>query len=660
MPGRGVRNRKGGRTGRGSALAELMAKVRAVQLATLVKDVPPGAWVYELKWDGYRILAHKSGNDVCLMSRRGNDWTSEFSVVADAVAGLPTKECIIDGEVCAIGTNGVPSFQLLQNRGDRQIGLLFIVFDLLWVDGEDLRSKPLEERRARLEQIAAKAGADSLVRLSTAVEGDPKQILAAACKAGLEGIIAKQKGSRYVGARERTWLKVKCTLRQEFAVVGYLPLKKTLPAVGGLLLALKRDNDDALHYAGKVGTGFDDKTRVALAKLLDAHRSKTPTALGAPPMGRLARWSEPKYVAEVEFTEWTDAGDIRHPSFRGLRNDKKPEDCVRERPAAVEAADRSAEVHSPVPAALAGRPRRSSGKAARPTKADGHVVVAGVRVSHSDRVLHPPGVTKLELARYYERVGERMLPHVEGRPLTLLLWDPSVPERGGKFMRHAHAWGPDVLRRVHIQEKTKVGEYLVVDNVEGLVALAQMDVLEIHTWNSLAQDVERPNRVVFDLDPGPDVPWSRVVDCAHYLRDRLLAVKLASWPKTTGGKGVHIVVPIEPSADWAQCLEFTRAFADVMESERPKDFVTTLSKAKRSGRILIDYLRNNRTNTSIAAFSIRARPGAPVSMPVAWDEFDSSLKSDAFKMHDVAERLATARRDPWAGYFTRTQRLPIV
>ncbi|HMI87782.1 MAG TPA: non-homologous end-joining DNA ligase [Polyangiaceae bacterium] len=530
MPRSPVRGRARGHARTGTAVSALAAKIRNVQLATPVKEVPPGAWIYELSWDGYRILAHKSGTDVCLRGRRGNDWTGEFSVVADAVANLSTKECVIDGEICAIGSNGVPSFQLLQKSGGKDANLLFVVFDLLWVDGKDLRSKRLEERRARLESIVADAGPDSLVRMSTAVEGDPKQILATACEAGIEGIIAKQKRSLYTGGRDRTWLKVKCTLRQV-----------------------------------------------------------------APP---------------------TPISPPNHPS------------------------------------------RKSVSKAAKPTKTEHRLLVGGVSISHPDRVLDPAGITKLDLARYYERVGEEMLPHVKERPLTLMLWDPSARERGGKFMRHAHAWGPDVLRRVHIQEKTKVGEYLVVDNADGLIALAQMDVLEIHTWNSLAEDVEHPNRVVFDLDPAPDVPWARVVECAHYLRERLVALQLAAWPKTTGGKGVHVVVPLEPRADWAQCLEFTRAFADVMQTERPEDFVTTLSKAKRSGKILVDYLRNNRTNTTIAAFSIRARRHAPVSVPISWDELDASLKSDFFTLHNIGERIDKRGRDPWAGYFTRRQRLP--
>jgi bifunctional non-homologous end joining protein LigD len=420
-----------------------------------------------------------------------------------------------------------------------------------------------------------------------------------------------------------------------------------------------------------VGTGFSDKTRQSLAKLLDANRSEKPTALGAPRLGGLVRWSKPKYVAEVEFTEWTEAGDIRHPSFRGLSNDKTPQECVRERPATVSATKqpKAALAKEDVAAATtksaraARTPRPQPKKSARAPKADAgakdgdRVDVAGVSISHPTRVLEPAGVTKLDLARYYERVGERMLPHVKGRPLTLLLWDPSA-ERGGKFMRHAHAWGPKVLRRVRIQEKTKIGEYLVVDDVRGLIALAQMNVLEIHTWNSLDDDVEHPNRVVFDLDPAPDVRWARTVACAHYVREKLRAKKLASWVKTTGGKGLHIVVPLEPRADWAECLEFTRSFADGMVSERPKDFVATLPKAKRSGKILIDYLRNNRTNTSVAAYSIRARPGAPVSMPISWEELDASMKSDAFTVANVAERLDEERRDPWAGYWKRAQRLP--
>jgi bifunctional non-homologous end joining protein LigD len=473
--------------------------------------------------------------------------------------------------------------------------------------------------------------------MSAAVEGDPRRMLEIACRAGLEGIIAKQKGSRYNGTRDGTWLKIKCTLRQEFAIVGYVPLKKTLPAVGGLLLALRGD-DGALHYVGKVGTGFDDKTRVSLAELLEQNRSPTPTALGAPRLGGWVRWSNPEHVAEVEFTEWTEGGDIRHPSFRGLRADKKPEECVRERPA------------------ISPGPSRAK-NAAVAAKASDRVDVCGVSISHPTRVLEPAGVTKLDLARYYELVGKRMLPHVRGRPLTLLLWDPSE-ERGGKFMRHAHAWGPKVLRRVQIQEKTKVGEYLVVDDIQGLIALAQMNVLEIHTWNSLATDVERPNRVVFDLDPAPDVAWRRVVECAHYLRKELRALGLGSWVKTTGGKGLHIVVPLEPRADWAECFEFTRSFADAMVAARPKDFIATLSKAKRHGKILLDYLRNNRTNTSVAAFSMRARPGAPVSMPITWAELEPSRKSDAFTLATVVHRLEANRRDPWAGYWKRVQRLP--
>ncbi|MEA2748872.1 MAG: bifunctional non-ous end joining protein LigD, partial [Myxococcales bacterium] len=291
---------------------------------------------------------------------------------------------------------------------------------------------------------------------------------------------------------------------------------------------------------------------------------------------------------------------------------------------------------------------------------NGRVVVAGVSISHPERVLEPTGVTKLDLARYYEAVGEHMLPHVEGRPLTLVRWaEGKHTEKGGIYLRHAKAWGPDVLRRVKIREKTKVGEYLVADTVAALVGLAQMDILEIHTWNSRASDVEHPDRVVLDLDPAPDVPWKEVVRAARLVNERLAALGLESWVKTTGGKGLHVLVPLVPEASWEECLAFTRAFAQMLVREEPKRFVAIVPKHVRSGKILVDYLRNNRTNTSVAAFSTRARAGAPVSVPITWDELDDELRGDAWNIHTVLDRLRERRwKDAWAGYFGARQRLP--
>ena len=620
---------------RAPRVEQIAKAIGQVQTATLVRSIPNGsAFTYELKWDGYRIVAVKAGDAVRLVSRKAQDYGAEFPAVVHDIASLAADECAIDGEVCALDERGVPSFQLLQNRMRRKVPIAFFAFDLLWLDGEDLRGRPIEERRKLLAKVMKRAAKTSTLVLSTATQGDWHAVLDLACTRGLEGIVAKQKGSTYEAGRRPTWLKVKCKLRQELAIVGYVPLLETQDVVGGLLLAV-REKDGRFHYVGKVGTGLDDAMRARLARLLDADRSPTPTAVGAPKLHGLARWSTPKLVAEVELSEWTEGGHVRHPSFQGLRPDKRPEECVREVPA------------DDAPGAGAANEEA------------GRVRVAGVSISHPDRVLDPTGLTKLELARYYEAVAERMLPHVAGRPLTLVRWaEGKKTEKGGLYLRHAKAWGPEVLRRVRIREKTKTGEYLVADTPAALVGLAQMGILEVHTWSSTADDVERPNRIVFDLDPAPDVKWREVARAAKLLRERLEALGLASFVKTTGGKGLHVVVPLDPDADWDETFAFTRAFARLVVREDPKRFVDTVPKSARSGKILVDYLRNNRGNTSVAAWSTRARPGAPVSLPIAWDDVmvDRSRRpftwKDAVRMRDDA--------DPWAAYWTTHQELPRV
>ncbi len=615
--------------------AERIAKtVGEVQTATLVRSIPStDAYTFELKWDGYRIVAVKAGDAVRLVSRKGQDYGAEFPGVVADVARLRADECAIDGEVCALDARGVPSFQLLQNRMRRKVPIAFFAFDLLWLDGVDLRDRAIEERRKLLARLMKRASETRTLVLSTAAEGDWRAVLDLACKRGLEGIVAKQKGSTYVAGRRPTWLKVKCKLRQELAIVGYLPLVETQDAVGALLLAV-REKDGRFHYAGKVGTGFDDETRVRLAELLDADRTPMPTALGVPKLGAIARWSTPKLVAEVEFSEWTEGGHVRHPSYQGLRDDKRPEDCVRELPVPGEAVVRPPEKEEP-----------------------GRVRVAGIAISHPDRVLDPTGLTKLELARYYEAIADRMLPHVAGRPLTLVRWAEGKPtEKGGVYLRHAKAWGPTALRRVRIREKSKIGEYLVADTAAALVALAQMDILEVHTWSSVVDDVERPNRIVFDLDPAPDVPWREVARAAKLVRERLDALGLASFVETTGGKGLHVVVPLDPEAGWDETFAFTRAFARLVVREDPKRFVDSVPKHARSGKILVDYLRNHRGNTSIAAWSTRARAGAPVAMPIAWEAVDVDRSKRPFTWKDALAMRDAA--DPWSAYWRTHQTLP--
>ena len=546
---------------------------RGVQLATLTEEPPRGAkWAFELKFDGYRIVAMKSGANVRLSSRRDKDWTARFQPIAKAISKIHARELVLDGEVCALDDRGLPSFQRLQNHA-RGSPLVYFVFDVMMIEGEDLRALPWRTRRARLEELFANeidSDRDRII-LSESFDADPSRILKMACDAGLEGIVAKHADATYQSARTKTWLKIKCHEREELPIIGWLPYEPDPKSVGALLLG-KREDDGTMRFAGKVGTGFDEKMRRDLAELLSPDRASHATAKGVPRYGGLVRFVDPTHCAEVVFTEWTNGGHVRHPSFVALK------------------------------------------------ERDG---VAGIRITHPDRVLDPTGLTKMELARYYEAIGETMLPHVRGRPLTLVRWaEGREVEKGGVYLRHARAWGPPALRRVRIREKTKVGEYLVADTVAALVSLAQMDILEIHTWNATVDDIERPDRLVFDLDPAPDVSWKRVVAAARHVRDRLSALGMSSWVKTTGGKGLHVVAPVERSAGWDEWLAFSREFVRVLDHDEPDRYVMTMSKSARRGKIFVDYLRNNRTGTSIAAYSIRAKPNAPVSVPVDWDELD--------------------------------------
>jgi bifunctional non-homologous end joining protein LigD len=623
-------------SGRKPSLEELIQRFAEVENATLVESPPGRDYAYELKYDGYRIIAFKLGSSVRLISRRRQDWTSEFSVVAAALEQqLAEHDLVLDGEVVALDERGVPSFQRLQHR---KPPLAYVLFDVLWADGRDVRGEPLEARRALLDELLPKLEAP-LAR-STAVSGEPQQLLSVACRSGFEGLIGKRVGSPYRPGRGLDWIKLKCQLRQEFVIAGYLPFTGSQNGiVGSLVLALRER--DTYVFAGKVGTGFDSATRSALGKMLEQRVVKTSRVPGVPRFGGLVRFVELGPVAEVRFSEWTDGGHARHPSFVGLRPDKRPEDCVREGTA-------------PAPRSLATPAKTRAGA----LRKDAGVSVLNISLSHPERVLDPLPLTKLELARYYEAVAEWMLPHVQGRPLTLLRWAEGKPtEKGGVYLRHTRAWGPSVLTRVRIVEQKKVGEYLVVEDSAGLVALAQMDILEIHGWNSTRDDVERPNRIVFDLDPGPHVKWSAVVRAANDLRALLDSVGLESWLKTSGGKGLHLVVPLVPEHDWPTCHAASRTIAEQFAASNPKAYTTNVQKDERGAKILIDYLRNARGNTSVAAYSTRAKPGATVSTPIHWDELSRRLDNAHFGVKTLPRRLASLRVDPWKGYFTSRQRL---
>jgi bifunctional non-homologous end joining protein LigD len=603
------------------------------QLARLVKAPPEGGgWVHEMKYDGYRIGCRVADGEVRLISRNGNDWTEAFPEITEAVGGLGARSALLDGEIAMLMPDGRTSFQALQNafNGGPRGSLVYFAFDLLHVAGETLTSKPLVERKTELLRLLGKPRARSRIRYSEHVEGRGEEMFEQACRLGLEGIVSKRADAPYQGGRNDLWVKTKCILRQEFVIGGFTDPEGSRAGIGALLVGHYAGN--ALQFAGKVGTGFTVAVARDLRTRLEALEQKESPFQPRPAgwLGNHAHWVKPQLVAEVVFTEWTDEGKIRHPSFQGLRRDKKAVDVTREQPAEAPAAKKTS--------------------AARP-------LVGGVGISHADRVLYPEaGVTKRRLAEYYERVGEWIVPHVEGRPLTLVRC-PEGLNGDCFFMKHSKVWAPEALRRVKIQEKTKVGDYLIADDVRGLVSLVQMGVLEIHTWNSKYEQVELPDRIVFDLDPGANVPWKQVIGAARLVRKLLETAQLASFLKTTGGRGLHVVVPLTPKADWKACLEFARRFAELVEEREPRLYTTAFAKAGRERKILIDYLRNNRTNTSIAAYSTRARKGAPVSTPLKWEELKENLDPASLTIDTVEKRLARLRKDPWAEYWTTRQTL---
>jgi bifunctional non-homologous end joining protein LigD len=624
------------------------------QLATLVAAPPEGgAWVHETKYDGYRIGCAVAAGEATLWSRRGKDWTAQFPEVAAAAGTLRARSALLDGEVAVVLPDGRTSFQALQNASGAARGTLrYFVFDLLFLDGEDLSGLPLLDRKARLEALLGAPGASAVIRYAPHVAASGADVLRAACRSGLEGIVSKRADAPYRPGRNAGWLKAKCVARQELVIGGFTePEGAAREGIGALLVGVNAGG--ALRFAGKVGTGFTNASARALRRRLDRLVKQecpfTPAPRGW--LGRNAHWVRPELVAEVAFTEWTADGKIRHPSFQGIREDKRAEEVVQET-AAENSAPGSARGD---PSTGAPRARRGSSTSAAATPRRSRaadpaaITIGGVRVSHPDRVVFPDlGLTKADVVRYYEAVAPAMLPHLRGRPLTLLHC-PAGAGESCRFMKHSKVWAPAAVRRVSIPEKTKVGEYLVVNGPEALLSVAQMDVLELHTWNSTVERLEEPDRIVLDLDPGPEVPFAEVVRAARVVRAALEALGLAAFVKTTGGVGLHVVTPLVPAARWEDCLAFARALAALLVRHAPGTFTTAFAKRGRERKILVDYLRNNRTNTSVAAFSLRARAGAPVSVPLAWDALEPGLAPERFTIRTVPRRLARAA-DPWAGF----------
>jgi bifunctional non-homologous end joining protein LigD len=604
----------------------------APQLATLVTEPPrAGDWLYEVKHDGYRMLATFSGKAVRLYTRTGLDWTSKLPHLAKALEKLDLDHSLLDGEIVVPGPDGRSSFQALQNAFEHgaDAKIVYYVFDAPYLQGQDLRRLPLKERKKKLEGIFSN-NQNAQVRFSEDLGGDAKEVLEHACRLGLEGLIGKDAGSVYVSGRSRSWIKLKCRRRQDFVIGGYTPPRGSRSGFGALLVGYY-DKAAKLRYAGKVGTGFDEEGLNSLTRRF-AKLKRDEAAFVDPPREKGVTWLQPKLVAEVAFAERTDEGILRQASFMGLREDL-PAKSVHEEQALP-------------PSSLPSGKQKNE--------------VLGVVISHPDRVVWPSvGVTKLELARYCEEVGEWLLPQVKDRPLSLVRC-PDGAEGKCFFQRHLLREGSPGRMKVFKRERSeksagKNTSYIYLSDLEGLIGAVQNGAIELHTWGATVPDVRHPDRFTIDLDPGPDLPWTRVVEGARLTKTLLDELKLKSFLKTTGGKGLHLVVPLklvprEPALEWDEVKEFTRLIAVMLTRARPDLFIDKMAKDRRGGKIFVDYLRNSETASAVAAYSARARPGATVSTPLAWDELDTTDLRATFTVRSVPQRLARLRADPWRDY----------
>jgi bifunctional non-homologous end joining protein LigD len=633
----------------GARAAALPARLTPA-LATLVDAVPAGdGWLHEIKYDGYRMVCRIDRGAVKIFSRNGKDWTHVLASVAGAVARMRVKSAWIDGEVAVVDAQGLTRFQLLQNAlADPKLGrLMYFVFDVPYLDGYDLRKVPLTERKRVLRTLVPES--DAILRYGVEVLGGGTDFFAQACRLGLEGTVSKRADSAYRdGARTRDWVKTKCGQRQEMVIGGFTDPQGSRSGFGALLLGVY-EPDGSLRYSGKVGTGFDGRTLVALRKMLDKLEQDKPPFVN-PPRGyeaKGAHWVQPKLVGEVAFTEWTQDGTLRHPSFQGLREDKKASEVVRERPAhEKDVPDREP------PAAPAPRVRSSGPK--RSDEAQG-TALAGVALSNPDKLMYPEAkLTKRDLARYYETIGEWIVPHLSDRPLSLVRC-PDGWKGQCFYQKHAAKSVHEAVDRVQVPEGGGTATYFAANSVSAAVALVQWGVLELHPWGSRRPRLDRPDRLIFDFDPDDAVKWKELVDAVGVLHTLLDDLGLEGFLKTTGGKGLHVVVPIRPTLDWERGKGFTRAVAELLAATFPERFTAVLSKSRRKGKIFVDYLRNAEGSTAIAAYSLRARANAPVSTPIAWSELDTDVRFDYFNLKTVQARLKKMKKDPWAGLFTIRQ-----
>ena len=609
------------------------------QLATLVKSPPAGsAWVQEIKYDGYRMLCRIADGEAHMVSRNGKDWTSAFPSIVRAMPRLPVETAWLDGEVVVMDAKGRTSFQALQNAlsAPNASNLTYVAFDLLYVNGFDLRGVALTERKRLLQELIS--GPPGPIRYSEHFAVPGAAFLQNVCQLGLEGMMSKRGDLPYQAGRGTAWQKIKCVRRQEMVIGGFTDPEGSRQGLGALLLGVY-EPDGKLSYAGKVGTGFTDETLASLSRSLSKLVQKE-SPFHNPPRGAEARgvhWVKPALVAEVSFTEWTDDGTLRHPSFQGLREDKPAREVVRER-VAIQADDEP--------------PKKTTAKSAPVAKvraSQDKNAIAGIALTNPEKILYPEArLTKRDLALYYVAVGEWMLPHLRDRPLTLVRC-PNGWDKKCFYQKKADDSTHDAISRVEITGSDgSTSLYTMADSVSAIVALLQMGVLELHPWGSRSEKLGFPDRIIFDLDPDESVPWDGIRQAVLLVKTLLEKVGLTPFLKTTGGKGLHVVVPIEPVTGWEDVKGFTKTVAELLERTFPDRFTSKLLKVSRRGRIFIDYLRNAEGATAVAAYSLRAKANAPVSTPIAWSELSKDVRFACFNVQNVPKRLAKkTHADPW-------------
>ncbi len=611
------------------------------QLATLVEAPPAGDWLYEIKFDGYRMLTRIEGDDVRLFTRNGHDWTERLPELVKAFKGMKLRDSWFDGEVVVLDEQGLPDFQGLQNAFDagNSKDILYYLFDMPFLSAEDLREVPLEQRRDALKHVLD-AQKSRLLRYSDAFQAGHQDIVASAAAMGLEGVIGKRAGSAYVSKRNADWIKLKCRLRQEFVVVGYTAPQGSRSAFGALLLAVNAD-EDGLVYAGRVGTGFTEVSLEQLHKQLKKlQRKDSPLAKNlSASQARGVQWVEPKLVCETEFAQWTREGIVRQAAFVGLRNDKPAKDVVREDAQPAKVASQT--------------PTKTAAPQARKKAAQGKVDVAGTGVSHPDRIIDSKtGTSKIELAQFYESIADWILPYLNKRPVALLRCPEGI-DGEQFFQKHAEHLAIPHIRQLDRALDPGHAALMEIDSLPALIGAAQMGAIELHTWGATRDRIETPDHFVLDLDPDPALPWRSMIEATQMVLAVLEELGLEAFLKTSGGKGMHIIVPLARQADWDTVKAFAKAIAEFASRQLPERFTATMGPKNRVGKIFIDYLRNSRGGSTVTAYSVRARPGLPVSVPIALDELAGLKSSAQWDITNLEQRLKRLKDDPWAGYSNR-------